>query len=643
MPIFQNINSLNKMKNYLFLISLSFLLSLSSETFANSKEKDKEKKSSIGEYEGFEGKKFKGLKYQSFYITMPDGVDIAVDLYLPKNLKKDDKLPLVFELTRYTRSFRLNNPYHWLKKAFVLKGFTEQMKYFTSHGYAFMRIDARGSGASYGIREMEFANPEINDANAIIDWIIDQPWSNGNVGATGVSYSGTTAELVVKNQHPNLKASAPMYSIFDLYEDIVFPGGVKHSPFIELWGGFTLDLDKGVYDKFGKKAGRILSGANNVDADKKRLRAEEAKKIHLQNFDIFSSMSKMTYRDEKDPQNGKKIDEFSAHQYIQKIENSPTPMYRFTGWYDGGLQNSTLKGFASTKNTKKVIVGPWDHGNAQNISPFAASNKVDFDINGELVRYFDYHLKGVNNGIDEEPAVHYFTMGEEKWKSSKVWPLENEKRKQFFISNDFKLNQETPNYNIAKNEYKVDYDAGTGGGARWNSLTTLYRYEEKIGYFDRAEQDKKLVVFESDPLKKNTEVTGHPLVKLFVASDTTDANIFVYLEEVTKEGKVIYVTEGLLRALHRKYDENYEGDYKKHGPYRTYNEADAKPMKIGEPEELFFELLPTSYMFSEGSKIRVAIAGADKDHFEAPDAKPSKIEIFSGKNYPSYIDLPIIE
>ena len=625
------------MKNK-FLVSLFFLFLFTNHLFSQS-----EKVSKIGEYSGYNEPVYKGYEYSSFYITMPDGVDIAVDLYLPKNLKEGDKIPTIFELTRYTRSLRLKTPLNWLKSPYIFSGLIEQVKFLTSHGYAFMKIDARGSGASYGIREMEFSTKEIQDAKSIIDWIIAQEWSNGKVGATGVSYSGTTAELVVKNHHPALKAVIPQYSIFDLYEDIVFPGGLRHAPFIEVWGGFTLDLDKGEFGRFGKKAKRVLKGVNNVDIDKKYKRVEEAKKIHEQNFDIFSSMKVMTYRDEKDPVKGKYIDEFSAHQYIDRISKAPTNIYRISGWYDGALQNSTLKGFASTPNTNKVLIGPWDHGNAQMISPFATSNEVKFSINTELIRYFDFYLKDINNGIEDEAPIHYYTMGEEKWKSSQVWPLENENRTKFYLNNDLQISTKKPDYQQEKNEYKIDYAAGTGGGSRWNSLTQLYRYEKKTAYPDRKEQGEKLIVFESEKLEKPTEITGHPLVKLFVASDTTDANVIVYLEEIKENGEVIYITEGMLRAIHRKYDENYSGNYKKFGPYRTYNIADSKPMKIGEPEELYFELLPTSYLVSKGSKIRIAIAGADIDHFDAPDAKPSKIEIFSGKNYPSYVDLPIIE
>lgn len=137
------------------------------------------------------------------------------------------------------------------------------------------------------------------------------------------------------------------------------------------------------------------------------------------------------------------------------------------------------------------------------------------------------------------------------------------------------------------------------------------------------------------------EVTGHPVVTLFISSTATDGQFFVYLEEVDEAGRVRYVTEGELRALHRRL-RNERAPYKSVVPYRTYLRRDAKLLVPGQAAQLTFDLLPTSYLFRKGRRVRVAIAGADKDHFRPLDGPPPTVQFYRGGSYVSRIELPLI-
>ena len=138
------------------------------------------------------------------------------------------------------------------------------------------------------------------------------------------------------------------------------------------------------------------------------------------------------------------------------------------------------------------------------------------------------------------------------------------------------------------------------------------------------------------------EVTGHPLVTLHVSSTAKDGNFFVYLEDVAPRGRVEYVTEGMLRALHRKLSDD-PPPYRTPVPYRTFLRVDASALVPGEVAELVFALYPTSYLFKKGHSIRVTVAGADKDHFENnPDAPPT-VRIHRSARFPSHIDLPVMK
>jgi len=137
------------------------------------------------------------------------------------------------------------------------------------------------------------------------------------------------------------------------------------------------------------------------------------------------------------------------------------------------------------------------------------------------------------------------------------------------------------------------------------------------------------------------EVTGHPVVTLFVTSTATDGQVFVYLEEVDEASRVRYVTEGQLRALHRKLSTG-RPPYKTVVPYRTFLRRDAKPLVAGQITQLTFDLFPTSYLFRKGRRVRIAIAGADKDHFDPLAGPPPTVQFYRGGAYCSRIDLPLI-
>src|SRR5258708_29642830 len=122
----------------------------------------------------FSPKLYAPYKYSSRYVTMRDGVKIAVDLYLPKDLKPGEKIPTILRQTRYYRANRLHQPVDWFWNDPVDKW----VRGFVSHGYAFVARDVRGSGASFGTRTQEWSPDEIRDGAQIVDWIIQQPWSN---------------------------------------------------------------------------------------------------------------------------------------------------------------------------------------------------------------------------------------------------------------------------------------------------------------------------------------------------------------------------------------------------------------------------------------------------------------------------------
>jgi putative CocE/NonD family hydrolase len=254
------------------------------------------------------------------------------------------------------------------------------------------------------------------------------------------------------------------------------------------------------------------------------------------------------------------------------------------------------------------------------------------------LRFFDHYVKRSNTGINEEAPVYYYTMVEECWKSTDTWPPTDAKPLRFFFAAENMLSTSEPvEDHPTFDNYQTRCDTGTGTNTRWDTVFGRGNPE----FPDRRDEDKKLLTYDSAPLPRDTEVTGHPIITLHVSSTRPDGQFFVYLEDVFPGGKVIQITEGCLRAIHRKLSDA-DPPYELVVPYRTFEQADATPLVPGQIAELKFDLLPTSYVFKEGHRIRVAIAGADKDHFRLPEGPPARLQYHRSRDCASCIELPVI-
>jgi len=176
---------------------------------------------------------FTDMVVSSQYLTMRDGVQIAIDVFLPEGLAPGQRLPTILEQTRYWRSVLVRWPFSRVYDAIPNEA---EKRRFVTHGYAWVEADVRGTGASFGnCPTPNFSADQIRDGGEIVDWIVRQPWSNGTVGATGISYAGMTAQLLLVTNHPAVKAVAPRFTQFDEYTDIAFPGGVYFSALVDTW------------------------------------------------------------------------------------------------------------------------------------------------------------------------------------------------------------------------------------------------------------------------------------------------------------------------------------------------------------------------------------------------------------------------
>ena len=375
---------------------------------------------------------------------------------------------------------------------------------------------------------------------------------------------------------------------------------------------------------------------DSVDEDEDGELLEAAVAEHAGNGDPHVLAGLIEHRDSTSS-GGMLVDDISPHAHKERSIATGAPIYSVSGWYDGAYVHAVTKRFNSvTTPGRRLTIGPWDHGAGQQVSPHADSREPEFDLGAELLRFFDHHLKGAPNGIAGEPPVHYFTMGEERRKSSHTWPPAGVEARDWHLAPEGRLSPSAPPA-AGRDTYRVDRRAGTGRNTRWESLANIDGVP--IEYPDRAERDALLQVYDSAPLPHDLEVTGHPLVTLWLSSDGSDAAVFAYLEDLSPEGEVVYVTEGMLRAAHRHIPE-CEPPYLSPAPYRAYLEEHARPLEPGVPAELVFDLLPTSYLFRKGHRIRLAFAGADSDHFAPLRDEGAEITFHHGPPRPSRVTLP---
>ncbi len=572
------------------------------------------------------------IEKSSRYLTMRDGVKIAADIYLPAGLAAGERVPTILTQTRYHRSMQVAFPFSLFDdpEPTIVRRFVER-------GYAWVAIDVRGTGASFGNNPFPWSPAEYQDGGEVVDWIVKQPWSDGKVGATGVSYDGTAAEFLLAIANPAVKAIAPRFSLYDAYTDIAFPGGIHNSWFTRSWseGNIALDnnrLPPGVplLAKLAARGVSPVAGAESL--------LESAIAEHANNPDIHREASALECRDDRTP-TGFTTEAISPYAFASTAIKLSIPIYSISGWWDGGYANAAIKRYTSVPTFEsRLLIGPWNHGGRQQISPAAPNRTVAFDQIGELLRFFDFTLKGIRNGIEAEPPIHYFTMGAEQWRAAESWPPESETLT-LYARDGRKLQWEFPEDTEGADAFEVDQEVGSGAGSRWHSVYNINR--TPTVYRDREGLCAKLLCYTSQRLPQDVEVTGHPVVSIYLSSSDTDGIVVAYLDDIPPNGEPNYVTEGELRIAHRAISDE-EPPYKQTVPYHSFERKDASLLPVGTVAELRFDMLPTSYLFKKGHRIRLIISGGDRDLFTPLPKKPPKLLIYRNRDHLTRIELPVV-
>jgi putative CocE/NonD family hydrolase len=545
---------------------------------------------------------------------MRDGTVLMADVYRPDAASP---VPAIVVRTPYDRS-------HPLVPAAALDPERAMEK-----GFAVVCQDSRGRFASQG-RFYPF-DDDPADGYDTVEWAAAQPWCNGAVGMAGRSYSGAAQWLAAAAQPPHLKALFPVTIGSDFFDRWLYQGGAFQLGFNLFWALLVAAP---------REAARTLAHSRHLP---------------LRSVPILQGVRDRVpfYFDWLDHPTD---DAFWQRLAIDRHYSRVTvPAYNVGGWYDvflgGTLDNFVAMrregGSEAARRGQKLLVGPWGHGSTYGGYPdhsFSAFAPADaLDLAAVQLRFFARHLKDEGNGIDEEPPVRIFVMGENRWRDEDDWPLARTRYVAWYLhaatagGGTRALSPEPPG-DEPPDAYVYDPSdpAPTVGGS--TSLPALL-FGNSSGPHDQrpVEQRKDVLVYTSAPLESPMETTGPLRVQLFAATDAPDTDFVAKLMDVGPDGESRILAEGLLRA---RFREGFE-----------------RPRLVEAGAVLAYpiDLVATAHVFAAGHRVRVAITSSSFPRFDRnpntghalgvdgpDDLRPALQTIFHDRERPSHILLPVI-
>ncbi len=560
---------------------------------------------------------------RSLYVPMRDGVGIALDVVLPQGLQPGARVPTILTMTRYWRSWEEDGP-------------NDFQQFFSSQGYAVVWGDSRGTGASFGVWPHHRARDETLDFSEVMDWIVAQTWSDGTIGGWGSSYTANTNDWFAERNHQSFNAGISRFPDYDPYTDLYFPGGVPNAYMGSNWGGRVKQMD---LNTLRSRGGGPPVGVKPVDEDVNGTLIAAAVEARRHIPSVYESMRGLVFKDEAMLLwDGVSMDWWGIHSHGDDVQRSGSAIYSWASWMDAGTAQGVLHRFMTLSNPQRAVIAAWSHGARQDADPFhAVDHPLDPPTEAQLLEDLCFYRAYLGGEGDSGKELVYKTMGEDGWKRTGQWPLPETEMTAWYFREEGGLSSEPPDA-TGTDEYRVDFDHTTGTRNRWATNNGA----GDVVYPDRGEADTRLLTYTSAPLEEDLEVTGHPVLTLHLRSTHADGAVFVYLEDVTPEGRVLYIGEGQLRLLHRKVSEE-EAPFVTPGPYHSYKEADAEPMVPGEMAEVTFALHPTSILFRKGHRIRIAIGGADAGTFARIPAEGTPVwTVERSPGRASHIVLPVI-
>ncbi len=541
------------------------------------------------------------------WVTTRDGLKLATEVFLPAGGEPGQKFPTIVVRTCYGRNRDLYRCTHWVNR-----------------GYAFVIQDVRGRGDSDG--ELVPFYYERDDAYDLFDWIVQQEWSDGNIGMWGASYLGYTTTAAATSGHPNLKCAISEVNVGSpFFMDTVRRGGAICS-----WPLLSWTLAQSVSNRTDFE---IFVGKTFDPHDVVRMRPikDIPEKLLGKRSGPWDIWAEHYYYDDfwKHCDNG---------TYAHNIK---IPMLILSGWHDGdalGVQETWRLLTKHDVPNRRIILGPWPHQlNAFRdcLDTEYGDNAIDYDFDTRTIRWFDRWLKNIPNGEDAAPRATYYLggKGENAWYHAADWPPPEAKLTELYFDSDGRANSMHGDGRLVPKPapgHKVDsyvYDPE-------NVATGCGKFEPSVLNELHARQD--YLVYETEPLQEPVAVAGNLSAVFYASSSAVDTDFFVTVSDVDENGVARKISTNGIRAEFRNWPD--------------------EPSSLMTPGEVYkFELILhfAGHVFQPGHRIRVDICSADyitffpntntgKNPYTDPEPIVATQKIFHGADYPSCVRLPVL-
>lgn len=589
---------------------------------------------------------------QKVMMPMRDGIRLATDIYRPKG---DKPVPVIFSRTPYNfNGWNDGEPRGNYSAAYEA----------VSRGYAYIVQNERGRFFSEG--EWEILGAPLTDGLDAFDWMVKQPWCNGSIGLIGCSSTAEWQMAVAALGHPALKAIVPQAygagvgRIGKYYEQgNWYRGGATQMLFISWLYGTQNDAIRPQFPKDATQE-QLIRASRQFDLAPERARVDWAKGLaHLPVKDILSNVNgpegifnDMVKRKPNDPawyKGGLYHDDMPFH----------VPAFWFVSWYDVAsspnlaMVNHIKEKAAVNKQVAEnqyLVIAPTLHcsftrATENTMVGERSVGDARLNYNEQIYKWFDKWLKGETNDFNEKTSkVQYFTMGMNKWQKADTWPPAAAQMQTFYLHSggkanslygDGRLTTVTPPKNALTDGFSYDpHNPVTSYGGNvcctGNAVTG--------GSFDQRVMETRndILVYTSEPLTEDTEVSGFIETTLYVGSDAKDTDFTIKLIDVDPEGKAYNLDETIQRA---RYRDGYEKEVW---------------MEKGKVYKLEMTPMSTSNLFKKGHRIRIEIAGSNFPRFDRNlntggnnyDEKEGVVAnnlIYHSVQYPSQLRLPIVK
>ena len=551
---------------------------------------------------------------------MRDGVRLSADVYLPAT---GGPFPTIVTRT----------PYESLRDVF-----TENGVWWARRGYAFVVQDCRGRFGSEGVFHAYV--PEIEDGYDTLDWVAGQPWCDGKIGMWGRSYGGLTQWLSAPLASPHLTCMAPHVICDDHFGDCHYLGGAFQL-LLSLCAAVVWETNLALV--VGRHAPRLFQNAKFwahlplIEMDERAI----GRKIPY-----WREWLEHPVRD----------DYWRPLRVTDRYGRVTAPVFQQGGWYDAyagsclRIHEGMTRGAATSRARKqtRTLIGPWSHEvpEAWTVGDLEFGPDAFVDVREEERRWFDWQLRGVDDGIGDEPPLRWFTTGANRWRAGEEWPPSGVEVANWYLHSGGRANRDDdawldPEPPGDEPPDRFDYDPrdpapSLGGNLSSRLLTTHAETPMRGGPVEQTPIERRtdVLVYTSPPLERDLEVTGPIELVLYAESDGRDTDFVARVTDVDPEGGSFVLTEGILRARYRG------------GPDRMdlLEPNSAAQFRIG--------LYPMSHVFRAGHRIRLQITSScfprfsrnlntGEDVATGTRMRTARNTVLHSAGYPSHLRLPL--